>query len=297
MPFYDLNVSWTQEKAELQRTLTFLDELGYNVFALSHTLSGKLTADISCPIPSTLPFSLPEGARVLRRCTLVLSDPAQNHHLKSIANTYDIVALRPVNEKTLHLACTSLECDIISLDLTQRFDFYFGMKSLDAAVKRGIKLEICYSSGISTTDTNARRNFISNTTQLIRGSRGRGLIISSGAVRASVCRAPADLINLATMWGLGPERAKEALCRLPQNAIACAQLKRTSFRGVIDVVYGGEAPAETNKQANNKKRKFDGEQTGHRDGLLPPKPMSKREQKRQQKKTKGDSGELQGTMT
>ena len=46
--FYDLNVPWSANDAQLPRTLAFLQELGYNVVALNHTISGKLPADLVC---------------------------------------------------------------------------------------------------------------------------------------------------------------------------------------------------------------------------------------------------------
>ncbi|KAF2650203.1 hypothetical protein K491DRAFT_145749 [Lophiostoma macrostomum CBS 122681] len=48
--FYDLNVPWTENHRELQRTIAFLDELGYDVVALTHSLSGKLPADLVSPL-------------------------------------------------------------------------------------------------------------------------------------------------------------------------------------------------------------------------------------------------------
>ena len=44
--FYDLNVRWTPNDAQLPRTLAFLSELGYNVVALNHIISGKLPVDL-----------------------------------------------------------------------------------------------------------------------------------------------------------------------------------------------------------------------------------------------------------
>jgi hypothetical protein len=44
--FYDLNVRWTPNDAQLPRTLAFLSELGYNVVALNHVISGKLPVDV-----------------------------------------------------------------------------------------------------------------------------------------------------------------------------------------------------------------------------------------------------------
>jgi len=47
--FYDLNVPWSPNDPQLPRTLAFLHELGYNVVALNHSISGKLPAQIVCP--------------------------------------------------------------------------------------------------------------------------------------------------------------------------------------------------------------------------------------------------------
>jgi len=47
--FYDLNVPWTATDAGLPRTLNFLHELGYNVVALNHSMTGKLPNElVSC---------------------------------------------------------------------------------------------------------------------------------------------------------------------------------------------------------------------------------------------------------
>ena len=44
--FYDLNTPWTANDTQLPRKLALLHELGYNVVALNHTLSGKLPTDL-----------------------------------------------------------------------------------------------------------------------------------------------------------------------------------------------------------------------------------------------------------
>ena len=240
--FYDLSIPWSSDYKEIQRTLSLLAELDYELVALNHIIHGKLPNDISCPIPDPLPFPVPAKLKVLRRCTLVLADTAQNHRLASLSANYDILALRPTEEKALLLACTSLECDLISLDMTVRYPFHFKLKTLSAAMQRGLRIEICYAQGISSHDAMARRNLISNATSLIRATRSRGLIMSSEASRALACRGPWDVINLAAVWGLSQERGREAIGREARAVVVQAEMKRRSFRGVVDVVYGGEKP-------------------------------------------------------
>ena len=245
--------------------------MGYNVVALSHTLSGKLPGEIKCPIPAKLPFKTPSNLRILRRCTLILSDASQNHRLASLQSTYDLLALRPVDEKTFMQACQTLDCDIISLDLSQRFNFYFKFTSLSVAIEQGKRFEICYSTGVGG-DAMARRNLISNATQLIRASRGRGLIISSEAKNALACRGPWDVVNLAAVWGLGQERGHEAITKETRTVVVTAGLRRTSYRGAVDVIYGGEKPPERSK---------DGKKAGITKLSTEPAVLSKRQLKKQ----------------
>ncbi len=247
----------------------------------------------NCPIPEKLPFPVPSSLRILRRCTIVLVDPSQNHRLATVASHYDILALRPTNERSLLQACQSLECDVISLDLSTRLPFYFKMKTLSLALQRGIKFEICYAAGVLSTDGGlSRRNLISNATQLIRATRGRGIIISSEAKLALACRAPLDVVNLAAVWGLGQERGMEAVGSEARSVVMQAQMKKSSFKGVVDIIYGGEktqrvtdeAPLGEKGRDSKVKRKADVLDDEGTEGAG--KPISKRQLKRQAKEAR-----------
>lgn len=155
---------------------------------------------------------------------------------------------------------------------------------LGAAISRGIKIELCYSQGIMSSDPMAKRNLISNATQLIRVTRGRGLIFSSEAKSVLGIRAPSDVINLASVWGLGTERGKDGLTKEARSVVEFARLKRQSFKGVVDIVYGGEKPVVETKGKPNKNQ--NGKRPGESLDGIPvhlskqDKPISKREQKR-----------------
>jgi ribonuclease P/MRP protein subunit RPP1 len=47
-------------------------------------------------------------------------------------------------------------------------------------------------------------------------------------------------VNLVAVWGLNQERGKEAVCEESRKVVQLARMKRHSFRGVVDVTYGGE---------------------------------------------------------
>lgn len=273
--------------------------VGYTTVALSQTITGKLPANLS---PPQFPANAPKSLTLLSRINLTLSDPSQNQRLANLSQVYSIVALRPTNEKSLLNACNNLDCDLISLDLSVRLPYHFKLKTLAAAIARGIRFEICYSPGVTGSGLEARRNLIGNAMALIRATRGRGIIISSEARRALAVRAPMDVINLACVWGLSQERGKEAVCEEARKVVALASLKRTSWRGIVDVVHGGEketteAREQGQKAATGKKPASNLENNGDslkrkasQDSESPAaeieKPLSKREMKRRAKKTR-----------
>lgn len=127
-----------------------------------------------------------------------------------------------------------------------------------AAVSRGIRFEVCYSQALSA-DTRGRANFISNVTSLIRATRGRGLMISSEAKDVLSLRAPADVVNLLSVWGLGNEKGMQGLGEAPRSVVVNEGLKRNGFRGVINIVGVAEeatgADDEDGKTLAGKKNK------------------------------------------
>ncbi|KAH0848346.1 hypothetical protein AYO21_04372 [Fonsecaea monophora] len=322
MPFHDLNVVYTPNHVDLSHTLAFHAELGYSVIAIALSVTGKLP-----PTPQPIPLSsitIPASVNtVLTRLTLTISDATQNHRLAQFSPAYSLLALRPTTEKTLQLCCASLDCDLISLDFSQRLTFPLKFKTVSGALQRGIRFEICYSPSIQSAGNNeARRNLISGATALIRATRGKGIILSSEAKNVLGVRGPHDVVNLAMIWGLGQERGKEALCEEAAKIVRLAGIKRTSFRGVIDIVDGGASSsfagktgverkenrtrheAIQNQMAKGKKEETvpNGLKRKASESQLPTsadqdtqptveKPLSKRETKRRAKKARMESGD------
>ena len=237
MPYHDLNLVYhgPAQTAELQQTLAFAIELGYSVVAFAVSVSGKLPSTLP-PVPVSA-LNKPANVTLLSRLTLTISDTSQNHRLSSLQSQYNLLALRPTNDKSFQLCCSSLECDLISLDLSQRLPFILKFKTVSAAMQRGIRFEICYSPGIDG-GTDAKRNVISGATSLIRATRGKGIILSSEARSALSLRGPHDVMNLAQVWGLGQERGKEGICEDAARVVKLAELKRDTYRGVVSIVKG-----------------------------------------------------------
>lgn len=256
MPYHDLHLAYggASQHAELSHTLAFAAELGYSVVAVAVAVGGKLPS--TTPVVPASVLSKPNNLTLLTRLTLIVSDTSQNHRLSALQSQYDLLALRPTNDKSFQLCCSSLECDLISLDLSQRLPFILKFKTISAAQQRGIRFEICYSPGISG-GADAMRNVISGATSLIRATRGRGLILSSEAKNALGLRGPHDVMNLAHIWSLGQERGKEALCEEAGRLVMLAKLKRETYRGVVSVIK--EPSLATSPSGNMTKATVDAE--------------------------------------
>lgn len=184
------------------------------------------------PIPAN-PFPSFPQIRFLSRITVTIDDPATlNSSITTATKNFDIIAARPTTEKALQWlgGNNNPDIDILSLDISQRLPFPPRHSLFTNLVSRGVAIEICYAAGIG--DTAARRNIISNATGLIRGTRGRGLLISSEAKRTADLRGPFDVINLATFWGLKQEFGMGDGRRVLLHSDA----RRLTHKGAIQVI-------------------------------------------------------------
>ncbi|KTW30724.1 hypothetical protein T552_00436 [Pneumocystis carinii B80] len=233
---YDLNVLWHGtgvSETEMKRMIVFLVEVGYRTIALNYMVYGKIGKKMINPIRSDV-VELERSVRILSRVTVVLEEGSQNYNLYSATDGFDILAVRPMNEKMFQYACTSMDVDIISLDMSQRLTFHIKHSTVSIAIARGIRLEICYGSSIS--DINCRKNLISNASALIRATRGKGIIISSEASNLMYCRSGYDVINLSTFWGLSQEKGRDAIGKEAKYVIIHGEARKNASKGVIKLV-------------------------------------------------------------
>jgi ribonuclease P/MRP protein subunit RPP1 len=242
MPYHDLNLSLSTDVRTINHTLAFAAELGYNVLAISTKIVDKVPAALPKVDLEPLQAANP-GLKLLTRLTLHIADTSQNARVNTLAQAYDIVALRPMNDKSLAQICTTLDCDLISLDLSVRLPFLLKFKTVSSALQRGIRFEIAYSPGVAGS-SDAKRNLIAGATSLIRATRGRGIILSSEARNVLGLRAPHDVMNLAQIWGLEQARGREGVCEEAAKVVRLAELRRNSYRGAIVIVDPGKPAHE-----------------------------------------------------
>jgi len=108
----------------------------------------------------------------LTRLTFVCNDPKFVHQICSLLSgnekkhlavilSYDILALRTSSEVIFDQACTKSDVDLISLDFSQKLNFYIQKSQVKQAIKNGISFEICYGEGALEEPAN-RKVFLQN---------------------------------------------------------------------------------------------------------------------------------------
>lgn len=240
-PQKDLNSKSPSEAdlKNLENTLTILHELGYTHIALNITHPHHLPfpKDINKMNPMNInkrfkKFMEITGIKLYSRLTILINDPSKGQSLAKITPHYDIISALPISEKAVLVATQHLEIDILTFDYSNKLPMILKHKNICSCIKRGIKIEINYSNAIK--DINSRRFFIQNLRNVIRSSRNRGIIISSGAQSPLECRNVLAINGLLKMCGL-KKPATELMGNECGSILLQGRLRRKSYKQVIAV--------------------------------------------------------------
>uniref|UniRef100_A0A8C8AIL2 Ribonuclease P protein subunit p30 n=1 Tax=Otus sunia TaxID=257818 RepID=A0A8C8AIL2_9STRI len=178
--------------------------------------------------------------KVLTRLTLVVSDPSHCNLLRSTSaniRLYDIIAVFPKTEKLFHIACTTLDVDLVCINVTEKLPFYFRRPPVNMAIDRGIYFELLYTPAIK--DSTMRRYTISNAISLMQICKGK---VSSQS--ESKLRGPYDVANLGLLFGLSEGEAKAAVstnCR-------ATMLHGETRKSACGVVYTVKKPRKVEEE-------------------------------------------------
>ncbi|GMH44352.1 hypothetical protein BSKO_12286 [Bryopsis sp. KO-2023] len=225
--------------------------LGYGCIAHNVVVEGPLNADHKCPVQLLDPKLIKQGEssrsekfrellegkrqlKQLKRLTLVTEEISESQCLHSknpVLEQYDLVAIQPMSTAVAEQACAALDIDLITVDLTNHLPFNYKQYWLRKAAERGIHIELCYSKALK--DTNQRQRFFSGARKFYDWTRGKNLIVSSGADDRMELRAPYDVINLTTFLGLKEKHAKESISHRCAEIVRNAQSRKTMFKGAV----------------------------------------------------------------
>ncbi|XP_061493674.1 ribonuclease P protein subunit p30 [Rhineura floridana] len=143
--FVDLNIPHLAEKESLQKLVESAAHLGYSTVAINYVVDyDEKKKEIVKPIsPTELFKALPlvqgksKPIKILSRLTLVVSDPSHCNILRATSTNikfYDIFAVFPKNGKLFHVACTTLDVDLVCINVTEKLPFYIKRPSVNVNI-------------------------------------------------------------------------------------------------------------------------------------------------------------------
>lgn len=141
--------------------------------------------------------------------------------------------VNPQDEKTFALACTSLDVDIIVVESAGKLPYIPRIPAIRTAISRGVHFEL--NLGPSLRDASARRYLFANAAMFVRVTKGRNIIVSGDARHPADLRAPNDIANLCSLFGLDFAIAKATLSSAPAAIIKRGEARKMAG-GVIRVV-------------------------------------------------------------
>lgn len=247
--FADLNVPYLEDPRETEKLMSKAVKLGFETIAIckTHRLKHEVgkgkknkTKDSNQLSPidwSVLPaiqdmkMKNPK-LRFYSRITVLLDDQSQVHQLSSEAvQAFDILAVQPSTEKLYQQACKSLEIDIISFDMSRRLPFYLKFPTVHAAVERGVHFEIIYSTAFM--GTTERTQLLAIAMNMVVFTKGKNIIVSSGAEHELDFRGPYDIVNLGLLFNFKEEQSKAAITKNCRAVLFHAQARKGTERSVI----------------------------------------------------------------
>ncbi|KAK2424886.1 polymerase/histidinol phosphatase protein [Trifolium repens] len=301
MVFFDLNIPYPEsttksEKSTIENNRTRLAvkamELGYTGIAYNRTMKGIMSDNNRCSISplslsslfNVVPF-LSSSAKLHRellgvplstpfrqytRLTVCVENPLQANALNAgnpILKTYDLVAVKPLNQTVFDIACERMAVDIISIDFSAKLPFRLKQAMVKMAIQRGIVFEVSYSGLIANVQL--RRQLISNAKLLIDWTRGRDIIFSSAAPSVNELRGPCDVSNLLLLFGLSKDEAKAAISKNCRVLLSNALRRKRFHKEAIRVEILSSNVASHSKEARHQELlKWDPLSSGEGDILL-----------------------------
>ncbi|KAG1826895.1 RNase P subunit p30-domain-containing protein [Suillus subaureus] len=243
----------------IEARLDLLEHLGYTVIAFNQSVNKKIDPKTHVNILDELLKQLRArpGTVFLKRLTIVLDNDSEKGFGLTNANTslvepYDVIALLPTTSATFSLACLThslpspLTAHIIALPLTlPRLPFQLKHTLVRTAIKNGTVFEINYAGaiggesdaslstfGVSDTGVSGKRNWWAAAREVVRVTKGKGIIVSGGVASEADYRGPKDIANLLTLLDLAQNLAHDASVAVPKSLILRAQARKI-YRAVL----------------------------------------------------------------
>ena len=115
--------------------------------------------------------------------------------------------------------------------MTQRIPFYLKPPQVSQAIERGVHFKILYSPMILDSDCRTTHHF--SFKGYLRLTKGKNVILASGAEKPIDLRGPYDVINLGLLLGFNESIARKAISDNCRSALVHPQAQNATAKGVV----------------------------------------------------------------
>jgi len=106
-----------------------------------------------------------------------------------------------------------------------RLPFHLKHTLIRTALKNGAVFEIDYAGAVGAESE--RRNWWGGAREVVRVTKGKGILLSGGASEQTEIRAPRDAANLITLLGIPQNLSHDAVTQTPKSLVLRAQTRKT----------------------------------------------------------------------
>ncbi|EYC09652.1 hypothetical protein Y032_0059g2981 [Ancylostoma ceylanicum] len=146
--------------------------------------------------------------RQFSRITFTLNDATVIHNVfnNPRLREFDLVAVRPADVNILTTLTRKTDAvDIITMNPETHVTWLHKSKFMEMIRVEGVGFEITYAPALSPEN---RRACLHSGRFLLRGLRGRSVVMTSGASSMYELRAPVDVMNMTILWGVSGADAR-----------------------------------------------------------------------------------------
>ncbi|EYC09653.1 hypothetical protein Y032_0059g2981 [Ancylostoma ceylanicum] len=172
--------------------------------------------------------------RQFSRITFTLNDATVIHNVfnNPRLREFDLVAVRPADVNILTTLTRKTDAvDIITMNPETHVTWLHKSKFMEMIRVEGVGFEITYAPALSPEN---RRACLHSGRFLLRGLRGRSVVMTSGASSMYELRAPVDVMNMTILWGVSGADARPMISGNARQILLRAEARRT-VRGALHV--------------------------------------------------------------
>ena len=161
--------------------------------------------------------------------------------LGSCADRFDLIAVRSSSEKVVLNAMQQHDVDMVSIDMAQRTVFRIKRPLLNVAIEKGVFFELRYSALLSGVSSE-RRYFLANAADVLETTKGKHVVVTSGAPHSLAMRGAYDVMNLCSLFGMDVHIARIAVSVNAAKCLAHGLERKSSFKGAIKLELQSHDP-------------------------------------------------------